>query len=154
MSKVPIGEKLETTESSTMGLALSSKPSHKNNNLSKKEIFAMHPKQALSLMGHNQGSRKNSPAGILKQPKMFSGAQSIDSMESHLDQVRKQFKQPDLPASRRQETRILASVTYSPVSHCVTRDNANIFEKKKQRMAKIQKLRGASNQSETDKHKD
>ena len=40
------------------------------------------------------------------------------------------------------------SVTYSPVSHCVTRDSANIFEKKKQRMEKIQKLRGLSNQSE------
>ena len=50
MSKLPIGAKLETTESSTLGLALSSKPSHKNNNLSKKEIFAMHPKQAQSLM--------------------------------------------------------------------------------------------------------
>ena len=97
-TKVPIGApsaaavNLETTESSNLGLALSSKPSHKNNNLSKKQIFAMHPKQALSLMCHNQRSRKTSPTGILKQPKMFSGEQSIDSIESHLDQVRKQFK--------------------------------------------------------------
>ena len=56
-TKVPIGASaavnLETTESSNLGLALSSKPSHKNNNLSKKQIFAMHPKQALSLMCHN-----------------------------------------------------------------------------------------------------
>ena len=57
-TKAPIGAttaavNLETTESSNLGLALSSKPSHKNNNLSKKQIFAMHPKQALSLMCHN-----------------------------------------------------------------------------------------------------
>ena len=58
-TKVPIGAttaaavNLETTESSNLGLALSSKPSHKNNNLSKKQIFAMHPKQALSLMCHS-----------------------------------------------------------------------------------------------------
>ena len=68
VSKVPIGAQanMETTESSNLGLALSSKPSHKNNNLSKKEIFAMHPKQALSLMCNNYRSRKASPAGILK----------------------------------------------------------------------------------------
>ena len=36
VKKIPIGAKLETTESSTLGMALSSKPSHKNNNLSKK----------------------------------------------------------------------------------------------------------------------
>ena len=47
-TKIPIGASaavnLETTESSNLGLALSIKPSHKNNNLSKKQIFAMHPK--------------------------------------------------------------------------------------------------------------
>ena len=55
VSKAPIGAvvKMETNESSNLGMALSSKPSHKNNNLSKKEIFAMHPKQALSLMCQN-----------------------------------------------------------------------------------------------------
>ena len=36
ISKLPIGAKIETNESSSLGLALSSKPSHKNNNLSKK----------------------------------------------------------------------------------------------------------------------
>ena len=72
-----------------------------------------------------------------------------------LEQLKAQFKQPSLPAHKRQNpNRIQSSVTYSPVSHCITRDAANIFEKKKQRMQKIQQLRGLSNQSETDKFKD
>ena len=61
LSKVPIGAKMENTESSSLGLALSSKPSHKNNNLSKKEIFVMRPKQNLSLMVQDGRNRPSLP---------------------------------------------------------------------------------------------
>ena len=74
MSKIPIGAavvNMETTESSNLGLALSSKPSHKNNNLSKRPIQELHPKKAASLMAAESQSRKVSPGGILKQPKKF-----------------------------------------------------------------------------------
>ena len=50
LSHQPIGDQNETHGSSTTGLVISSKPSHKNNNLSKKEIFSLQPKQANSLI--------------------------------------------------------------------------------------------------------
>lgn len=52
MSNNPIGAVaarvvVDTQESCSLGaMALSSKASHKNNNLSKKQIFSMKPKQA------------------------------------------------------------------------------------------------------------
>ena len=76
----------------------------------------------------------------------------MESAESNHEDERFGLRKPLVAGPRRQDMRIHQSVTYSPVSHCVTRDNANIFEKKKQRMAKIQKLRGVSNHSETDKN--
>jgi len=116
---------------------MSSKPSLKNKNLSKRTIQELHPKKATSLMG---GDPKASPAGILKRSKPFSREMSGDS---GFDEVRRVFHQP-APAKARPETRIYQSATYSPVSHCVTRYNATMFEKKKLRMAKIQQLRGVS----------
>ena len=41
----------------------------------------------------------------------------------------------------------MCSVTYSPVSNCITTDALNIFEKKKQRMEKIKQLRGINSQT-------
>jgi len=137
LNKLPIGSKTETTESSQQCLVMSSKPSHKNNNLSKKQIFELHPKKAASLLDAGPESRKVSPAGILKPSKNFSREPSVDSVNSSLKPARRGLRQPPLPESRRHDARIHQSVTYSPVSHCVTRDNANIFEKKKLRMAKI-----------------
>ena len=101
LSRVPIGTNVETTESSSLGLVLSSKLSHQNNNLSKKEIHAILPKTAHSLMGDHKGSRTVSPTGILKPTKQFSREQSCESMQSRLEKLRKEFKQPALPASRR-----------------------------------------------------
>ena len=145
LSKVPIGPHQDTQESGSLALVLSSKPSHKNNNLSKKPIQSLHPKKVASLMCEEPASRKVSPVGILKQPRKFSREQSIDSVGSGLEQLRRGLNQPSNPNGKRPEPRIHQSVTYSPVSHCITRDQQNIFEKKKLRMAKIQKLRGASN---------
>ncbi len=117
---------------------MSSKPSHKSNNLSKKQIAEMHPKKAASLLAAaDLGSRKVSPAGILKPSKKFSCDPSVESVESNHQDDRTGLRQPLVVSQRRQDARVHQSVTYSPVSHCVTRDNANIFEKKKQRMAKI-----------------
>ena len=140
LSVLPIGAvQQETNDSSQYELALSSKPSHKNNNLSKKEINSLNP--------NFMGQPKQTPTGILKPASKFSRETSLDSAK--LEVVRENFRQPPLPATRRQqESRIHQSVTYSPVSHCVTRDAVNIFEKKKQRMQKIQQLRGISNNSE------
>ena len=82
MSKVPIGSKIDTLDSGSLGLVMSSKPSHKNNNLSKKEIMALMPKQATSLMCDDQGSRKASPGGILKPSKYCQRDQSEGSSQA------------------------------------------------------------------------
>ena len=159
ISNQPIVNKNETFNSTNSGLIMSSKPSHKNNNLSKKEIFSLLPKQANSLMNASDSDRvnqKRSTAGILKPPKDYSRESSAEgSAEIPVKINRQSLRQQPLPGTNlhRQEYRVNQSVTYSPVSHCVTRDRANIFEKKKQRMEKIQRLRGASNQSEADKYK-
>ena len=74
---------------------LSSKPSHKNNNLSRKPILELHTKKASSLMVPNPTSHKVSPAGILKQSKMFGQKeQSIESGQSELEEVRRGFRGP------------------------------------------------------------
>mgnify|MGYP006889521037 CR=1 FL=1 len=139
---------------------MSSKPSQKNTNLSKREMFAVRPHvgKLKDAAPSRSESSKASPAGILKRSSKYSmpaghplRQQSAESLKQDLEQLKAQFKQPPLPAHKRQNpNRIQTSVTYSPVSHCITRDAANIFEKKKQRMQKIQQLRGVSNQSETD----
>jgi len=82
-------------------------------------------------------SRKESPAGILKPPKKFLRETSTQSHEMDLEQGRLALRRAELPTKQRPDARIQQSATYSPVSHCVTRDNAVVFEKKKQRMAKI-----------------
>ena len=88
-------------------------------------------------MAAEPSSRKLSPTGILKQPKKYVQDYHLDSAQSELDEVRRGFKQPQVSAAKRRENRIHQSVTYSPVSHCITRDAANVFEKKKQRLANI-----------------
>ena len=159
ISNQPIVNKNDTFNSTNSGLVMSSKPSHKNNNLSKKEIFSLLPKQANSLLNaadSDRGAKKRSTAGILKPPKDYSRESSAEESVEMTSKVnRHSLRQQPIPGtnSNRQEYRVNQSVTYSPVSHCVTRDRANIFEKKKQRMEKIQRLRGASNQSEADKYK-
>ena len=82
-------------------------------------------------------SRKVSPGGILKHPKKFEQDGPVESGQHELDEVRQGFKQQQVSAAKRRENRIHQSVTYSPVSHCITRDAANVFEKKKQRLANI-----------------
>ena len=68
---------------------------------------------------------------------------------NHLKLLQKGMRQPAFPYERRQFTNrsIHQSVTYSPVSNCITTDALNIFEKKKQRMQKIKQLRGINSQS-------
>ena len=151
-----IGGQHDTNASSTSGLVMSSKPSHKNNNLSKKEIYSLQPKQANSLIQgeYELDLNKKSPAGILKPSKNNTRDSSLEgSSEQPVAAPRQNLRQLQISGPKRQEYRVNQSVTYSPVSHCVTRDRANIFEKKKQRMEKIQMLRGTSNQSEADKFK-
>ena len=140
LSHQPIGDQNETHGSSTTGLVISSKPSHKNNNLSKKEIYSLQPKQANSLIQgeYELDLNKKSPAGILKQPKNKTRESSAErSSDQPAAASRQTLRQPQISGPKRQEYRVNQSVTYSPVSHCVTRDRANIFEKKKLRMEKI-----------------
>ena len=74
LNRLPIGtyEIAEAMETSDVNLVLSSKPSHRNNNLSRKPILELHPKKAASLMGPGPSSSKASPAGILKPSKKFA----------------------------------------------------------------------------------
>ena len=58
LNRQPIGIKAnqgeyETMETSEVNIVLSSKPSHKNNNLSHKPILELHPKKATSLMDND-----------------------------------------------------------------------------------------------------
>ena len=67
LNRLPIGTYgANITESSDVNLVLSSKPSHKNNNLSRKPILELHPKKAASLMAPHPTSHKVSPTSILK----------------------------------------------------------------------------------------
>lgn len=79
LSKIPIGgaARKETTESSTLGLVMSSKPSHKNNNLSNKEIWALQPKKINSLMLIADESQKVSPSSILKPTTKYQSRENI-----------------------------------------------------------------------------
>ena len=78
INKHPIGTN-EATETSSGNLVLSSKPSIKNKNLSRRPILELNPKKATSLIGPNPTSYKVSPASILKPPKKFVCEQTIDS---------------------------------------------------------------------------